>query len=203
MPTVLKEPPPPAGRPGRVRITRELADWMRDSGEIVGRYELIDGEIVSKMGQNASHAYVVVCLVELLTRLFGARFIRIQLPIRVANADSTYNEPEPDAAVLARPAEAFLKENPGPPDVLVVFEVADTSVMTDVHVKSRLYARAAVPEYVVIDLVERRAVVHTEPGPAGYDRITVFAHDEAFSLSAAGAVGAAEPIPVAALLPPD
>lgn len=202
MPTVLKEPLPPSGSAERPRITRELADWMRVSGEIKGRYELIDGEIVSKMGQSPRHAYVVRRLTELLVRLFGARYIQIQLPIHVANVDSTYNEPEPDAAVLARPAEAYLDHLPGPPDVLVVFEVADTSVMTDIHVKSRLYARAEVPEYVVLDLVERRAVVHTEPGPEGYGQISVFAQDEAFPLRAAGPVGAVELIQVATLLPP-
>jgi Uma2 family endonuclease len=94
---------------------------MRDNGEIQGRYELVDGEIISKMGQKPLHAYIVKRLTELLTRLFGASFIQIQLPIQVNIEDSLINEPEPDAAVVAKPAEAYLQSNPGPPDVLIVF----------------------------------------------------------------------------------
>lgn len=201
MSTALEERLSPIGLEyeKKIPITRRTADWMRDNGEIVGRYELIDGEIISKMGQKPPHAYVVKCLNELLTRLFGGRYIQTQLPIQVSDPDSLINEPEPDAAVLAKPAEAYLTAIPGPPDVLLVFEVADTTLLRDLGIKARLYARAAVIQYVVIDLPGRRILLHDGPGEDGYERVTVYAPDESFSL----ALQPEEAIAVAELLPPE
>lgn len=200
MPTLLEKrvriTPPPEKR---IPVTRRTADWMRDNGEITGRYELIEGEIISKMGQKPPHNYVVKCLNKLLARLFGIDFVQIQGPINVATIDSVINEPEPDAAVLSKPAEAYVADNPSPPDILVVFEVADTTLRRDLGVKARLYARASVQEYVVIDLPGRRVLVHNGPAENGYKRVTAYAADETFSLG----LKPGELMAVAELLPPE
>jgi Uma2 family endonuclease len=182
----------------RIPVTRRTADWMRDNGEIIGRYELIDGEIISKTGQKARHAFVVTRLTGWLVRVFGADRVRIQLPMLVSDPDSRINEPEPDAAVLARPAEAFVDDNPGPPDVLIAFEVADTTLGRDLGIKARLYARAQVGQYVVIDLSGRRVLLHDGPTDEGYERLTTYAADETFTLALKPRVA----IGVAELLPP-
>ena len=200
MPTVLHERVCPAQHDEkRIPVTRRAADDMRENGEIVGRYELIDGEIISKMGQKPLHAYVVSRLTDLLVFLFGKGRVRIQLPMRVAHPDSLINEPEPDAAVLAKPAESYLTENPGPPDVLVVFEVADTTLLRDLGIKAQLYARASVVQYIVIDLPGRQILVHDGPTNDGYERITAYTEPETFALT----MKPEELIAVAELLPPE
>ncbi len=184
--------------PRRVRWTREQCRAMRESGVLTGRYELIDGEIFDKMGQGPLHAYVIVRLMTWLVTLFGGDFVRIQLPIQVPEADNDTSEPEPDAAVLSRRAAEFLEQTPGVADVLLLVEVSDTTLVFDSKTKAALYARAGVEDYWVIDLNERRVLVHRQPGPHGYGEVIAYLADEQVaSLSRPQAT-----IPVSELLPP-
>src|SRR5262247_2117502 len=106
MPRML--PPPheaerPEPAPNRKRWTRRECEFLVQNELLIGRYELIDGEVISKMGQKPPHAYVIMRLTTWLVAVFGGDFVRIQLPIDVAEVDNETNEPEPDAAVLSRP----------------------------------------------------------------------------------------------------
>src|SRR5690349_22185946 len=87
--------PEPAPTP--IRWTRQQCRAMWECGILTGRYELIEGVIISKMGQNRLHAYVITRLTAWLLTLFGADFVQFQLPIRVPGKDSETSEPEPDA----------------------------------------------------------------------------------------------------------
>ena len=184
MPTVLERPrkrirSQPA--PNRVRFTREDCDRMRDTGVLQGRYELINGEIISKMGQKPQHAYVITQVNGWLVRHFGANYVRIQLPINVARIDNKYNEPEPDAVALARAASAFLENAPHPADVILAIEVSDTTRSFDLNTKAMLYARAGFREYWVIDLVRRQLVIHRGPDGDTYTDVSAYAPDETAS----------------------
>ena len=76
MPVPLTQKPLPYDTiPNRIRWTRRQCATMRDDGILTGRYELIDGEILSKMGQKPAHAYVIQALLTWLTGLFGAEFL--------------------------------------------------------------------------------------------------------------------------------
>jgi hypothetical protein len=70
--------------------------------------------------------------------------------------------------------------------------------LRDLGVKARLYGRAHVGQYVVIDVVGRRILVHEGPSEEGYDRVTVFAEDEAITLT----IKPGHEIAVSDLLPP-
>ena len=75
---------------------------MVDSGPFAGRrFELIDGDLIDKMGQNLQHAYVLQMLSPLLGDMFGPKSVSGQLPIEVATPDQDRNQPEPDLVVLA------------------------------------------------------------------------------------------------------
>src|SRR5678816_3338725 len=86
--------------PRRKRWTRQECAKLVEFGLLRGRYELIDGEIIEKMGQGWLHSYVLVRLTTLLTALFGGDFLRGQLPMMVPGET---NEPEPDIAITTQP----------------------------------------------------------------------------------------------------
>lgn len=194
----LQGMPPLEAAPNRKRWSRRECAFLVQSGLLTGRYELVNGEVIVKMGQNPPHAYVITRIMTWLVALFGGDFVRVQLPIDVADADNEMNEPEPDAAVLARPAEAFLASNPGPSDLLLVVEVADATLRFDLRNKAVLYARAGIADYWVVDLPGRRIVVHRQPGPEGYGEVLEYQEAERVSPLSRPEAG----IAVADLLPP-
>lgn len=191
-------PPDGSDGSGRIRWTRRQFHAMLEHEILTGRYELVEGEIIPKMGQGPKHAYVITRLTAWLFLLFGADFVRFQLPIRVPDQDSETSEPEPDAAVLDRPAVDFLDETPGAAHVLIVIEVADATLRFDRDTKALLYARAGLPEYWVVDIAGRQILVHRLPSPTGYAEITVYAADETVATLARPDA----PVSVADLLPP-
>lgn len=180
MPQTLPPPPISAGEPtpNRKRWTRRDCEFLVNNGLLVGRYELIDGEIISKMGQNAPHSFVINRFNGRLIRLFGEDFVRIQSPIDVADADRNTNDPEPDAAVTRGPATDYAVRQPGPQDVLLVVEVADTTLRYDTTTKAALYARAGIPDYWVVDVNGRRLLMHRSPQNGVYQSVVEYAEGE-------------------------
>lgn len=130
------------------------------------RVELIDGEVREMNPIGPSHAWVVDRLAELLvTRLAGAAHVRVQNPIRLGPR----TEPQPDLSV-ARRQRAYARRHPDAGDVLLVIEVADSSLSCDRAEKAPRYARAGIPETWVVDVEARTVTVCTGPGPDGYAR---------------------------------
>ena len=129
------------------------------------RVELIEGEIVDMTPIGLRHAAAVNVLTRGLATGCGTRaIVQIQGPIPIG----LRSEPQPDVLVL-RPRDDFYREiAPGPEDVLLLVEVADTSLPYDRTVKIPLYAGAGVPEVWLVDLVRHRVELHRDPGPDGY-----------------------------------
>jgi Uma2 family endonuclease len=199
MPQII-EPAPytPEPPPNPIRWTRQECQAMMEAGILVGRYELIEGAIIAKMGQRPLHAFVITRLTVWLFALFGAEFVRFQLPMRVPGQDSETSEPEPDAVGLNRPAADFLQQNPDAADTLLVVEVADTTLRFDLNTKAALYARADIGDYWVIDVEGRQIFVHRQPTPAGYGEIIAYSAEE----EVAALAHPEAPVRVADLLPP-
>ena len=65
--------------PGRVRWTRDQCEMIVDAGILQGRYELIDGEVISKMGQKLRHQWGIRSLTEWLHRLYSADWVVVDL----------------------------------------------------------------------------------------------------------------------------
>ena len=129
------------------------------------RVELVEGEIVEMAPVGARHAASVNALARLLQRQVGDRaLVSVQNPVRL----SPRSEPQPDLAVLAWRDDGYRDELPGPADVLLVVEVAESSVATDRDVKLPLYGRAGIGEAWLVDLPAGTIEVHTAPSPAGY-----------------------------------
>ena len=129
------------------------------------RVELVEGEIVEMAPVGARHAASVNALARLLQRQVGDRaLVSVQNPVRL----SPRSEPQPDLAVLAWRDDGYRDELPGPADMLLVVEVAESSVATDRDVKLPLYGRAGIGEAWLVDLPAGTIEVHTGPSPAGY-----------------------------------
>lgn len=160
-------PPPWPVAPNRIPITRAFCKLLEENGLLTGRYELIDGEIFSKIGQNPPHALAVMLATVLLMRVFGEQYIRCQLSMNTGIADCEANVPEPDVVALSRPVTIFADRHPGPADVLLLVEVSDSTLSFDLNSKALLYARAGIAEYWVADVAGRRLVAYRNlPHPA-------------------------------------
>jgi Uma2 family endonuclease len=129
------------------------------------------------MGKNRPHVYVVVLLYDCLRSIFGAGFVNPEAPIDVHAADNAINEPEPDAIVLKRQMGEFAA-NPQPDDLSLIVEVSDTTLHFDLTTKARLYARAEIQEYWVIDITGRRLIVHRNPTAGVWASVTIFGESE-------------------------
>ncbi len=184
--------------PNRIRWTRAQCEAIRDAGVLTGRYELIDGEIISKMGQKRPHTYVIKRVMVWLARRFGLEFVQVQSTIDISASSPQYDEPEPDAAVTAERNTAYVDRHPGPADLLLVVEVSDTTVGFDRTTKAALYARAGIREYWVVDLSGRQVFVHRTPAAEGYADIAAYAEGESVSTLARPN----DAVRVADLLPP-
>ena len=134
------------------------------------RVELIGGEIIDMAPIGQDHAGTVGSLTEALVLAFAGRaIVFVQNPIRLDDR----SEPEPDFAVLRRRTDFYRTgERPGPADVLLLIEVADTSLRFDRAVKLPLYARAGIPEVWIVDLRQRAVDVHRAPRDGRYTQVT-------------------------------
>jgi Uma2 family endonuclease len=147
--------------------TRAEYDSMVEAG-IFGpddKIELIEGEIVQMAPQRTPHSVAIVMAQAAIQQVTAPEFhLRTQLPL-VASESS---EPEPDLAVVAGSPRDYLASHPSA--ALLVIEISDTTLTFDRTVKKRLYARAGIPEYWIVNLVERKVEVHREPEGDEYAR---------------------------------
>jgi Uma2 family endonuclease len=127
--------------------------------------ELVEGVLVLKMTKNPPHRFATQTLDALLNRLLPPGwFVDDQEPVTTQDS-----EPEPDVAVIRGNRRQYLQEDrhPGPQETALAVEVADSSLDFDETSKLRAYARARIPVYWIVNLIERRVQVYTDPsGPA-------------------------------------
>ena len=165
--------PPPMHRKFTVDeyyLMAEVGILKRDE-----RVELIEGEIVVMPPIGPEHAWNVDITNEILARhALGRYYVRIQNPVRLSDE----SEPEPDVALLRRRPEGYGAAHPTPADVLLVIEVAHSSLEYDRGVKAHIYGRSGVPETWVRNLPEDCIERFTEPGPDGYAQHTVHRRGE-------------------------
>ena len=161
-----------------------------------GKYELIEGEIVSKMGQSRLHIETIALIIEVLAAIF-LHAVQSQSSIGIGAQDE-FNDPEPDVAVL----RGILKDyrarviNPAT-DVLLVVEASLTTLPGDRTTKAQLYARHGIPEYWIVAIARRELIAHRQPTANGYADVRVYGENEAVApLSAPDS-----PIQVLALMP--
>jgi Uma2 family endonuclease len=182
-------------QPPRKRFTRNEVEQMLDAGLFAGqRFELIDGDLIDKMGQNPPHSHALRLLHAWLAKIFGVERIQVQQPVEAAPAERERSLPEPDFSVLAELKDDYGKRHPRGDELLLAVEVADTTARYDATLKRDMYARAGVPEYWVLDIGARRLIVHRHPAGGTFGEIDTLPEGAAVF---AGGVQ----IPVSELLP--
>jgi Uma2 family endonuclease len=130
------------------------------SGE---RVELVNGYLVNKMSRNPPHDSTIQSLAYLLIRGVPDGWqARIQSAVTLIGG-----EPEPDAAIVRGGPKTYNTRHPGPTDIAVVIEVADSSLAGDRTDKGADYAEAGVPEYWIVNLIDRIVEVYTQPSGPG------------------------------------
>lgn len=133
------------------------------------RVELIHGEIVEMAPIGLRHAACVIRLTALFQKaLDETAMVSVQNPIKL-HADS---EPQPDLALLKRRTDAYATKRPTAEDVLLVVEVADTTLATDRTVKVPLYAEAGIPEVWLVNVDELTIEVYSGPAAGKYSSTT-------------------------------
>jgi Uma2 family endonuclease len=181
MPTAVTEAPyrPVHAEPIRKRWTRAECEPLETAGLLDQQnLELVDGELISKMGKNRPHTNALTFIHLWLNRIFGGEFVNSETPIDVKPEDNPTNEPQPDLIVLKRPSWEFKKANPQPADLHLVVEVSDTSLGFDLTKKAALYARAGIAEYWALDVEAHRLVVHRVPTSGLYLSVVVYGEQE-------------------------
>ena len=167
----------------RRRFTRAEYHRMAEVGILkpTDRVELIRGEIVEMSPIGRRHKAFVGNLAQLLiVRLAGRATVWAQSSIVLA--DDT--EPEPDLAVLRRGTVPYKERDAWAEDVLLLIEVAESSLAYDRSTKLRLYAEAGIPEYWVVDCTAEAVEVYRTPGPEDYRDVTRVAGEATVTVQA-------------------
>jgi Uma2 family endonuclease len=168
-----KSPFLPPTSDGRARFTRATYHRMYEAGVFgpAPRVELLDGEIMmmSPIGPLQG------ALVRRLMRFFVKNLpdsieCSVQLPI----AAEDHSEPEPDIALVRHREDDYQVEHPTPPDVVLLIEVAQSSLKIDLGRKLQLYASIGIHQYWVVDIANRAVLIHREPAGASYKRFETF-----------------------------
>jgi len=148
------------------------------------RVELICGEIVQMAAKGTTHSVCSTRLERELFKLLGEQAtLRGQEPI-IISEDS---EPEPDLAIARNRPDDYLSAHPSPADVLLLVEIADSSLSYDQKVKLPLYAQAGIIDFWIFNLQENCLEAYSEPyqslqGNFGYRRKLIFLPNESVNL---------------------
>ena len=160
--------------------------------------ELLEGVLVQKKRKTPPHTGSTLRADTLLNPLTPAGYFYTY----VGAITLSDGEPEPDGMIVRGNIDDYWKRHPGPVDVALVIEVSDSTLDRDRTVKLRSYARAGIPVYWIVNLIDRQIEVHTDPDPMAtpeptYRRRDIYAGDAAVPVPVVGTT-----VPAAALLPP-
>ncbi|MBI3246898.1 MAG: Uma2 family endonuclease [Deltaproteobacteria bacterium] len=150
--------------PTLYRFTRDEYYRMGEAGLFIDkRVELLDGEIITMPPQNPPHAGTTNHIGGIFIHLLGSAFtVRMQTPIVLDD----WSEPEPDIAVCQPDPDDYMFAHPRADQVLLLIEVAESSLPYDRRRKTAAYARSGVPEYWIINLVDKWIEIFSDPDPA-------------------------------------
>lgn len=129
------------------------------------RLELLDGQIIQMNPQLPPHAATTQRAARYLDRLLDeVAYVRMQLPVTLP----PNSEPEPDIAVVRLDANEYGDRHPAASDILLLIEIADSTLLSDRQTKALIYARAGIADYWILDVNSRQVLVFREPSADGY-----------------------------------
>lgn len=190
MSTISQTVPTSAGVPDWLpsplyRMSVEEYEAMVASGAFPKRrrLHLIQGLLVEKMTRNPPHTMAdELCGRELLRVLPPGWHVRTAKPIRLPGQAS---KPEPDRCVVRGDVRDY-RQDPGPDEIALVVEVADSSLTVDRDYVARLYGPAGIPVCWIVNLNDRQVEVYTQPGAGGYASCVDFQPGDTIPMEIAG-----------------
>jgi Uma2 family endonuclease len=124
------------------------------------KVELISGQIFTMAAKGTRHTVATSRLLKSLLMLVGEQaIVRCQDPITLPNN----SEPEPDIVIARLRSDDYVNSHPAPADVILVIEVADSTIKFDRETKAPLYAAAGISEYWIVNLIDDRLEIYSQP----------------------------------------
>lgn len=199
--SVLSIPSSAGGNYSFRRFTVDEYHRMIDAGILDedDNVELLEGHVVLKMPRNPSHDGTIQIVAKQFSRSLPSGWeVRVRSAITLPDS-----EPEPDVTLASGDERTYLINHPRPADLGFVVEVANTTLAGDRADKGRMYARANIPTYWIVNLIDRQIEVYTQPsGPTAtpaYAQRQDYGPGATVPLSLGGVVVAT--VPVVDLLP--
>jgi Uma2 family endonuclease len=170
--------------PQRTLFSVEQFHLMAAAGVFApgARIELIDGELLNMAPIGSRHSGAVNALLRMLTVAFPEQqaVIAVQNPVILGPGSEVY----PDLSVLRPRADFYRSAIAAPADVLLLIEVADTTLRFDQRIKLPLYARHGICEVWIVDVEHSCLEISTAPAAEGYRSRQVLGPDRAATLTA-------------------
>lgn len=160
-------------------FTSDDINRMFEAGilDVDERVELLDGEIIL-MNPGRRHTVSVDRANAFFTEALGRRaIVSIQSPVVL----DIHNEPKPDVLVLKYREDFYAAWDRTADDVLMVVEIADTTLRMDQSRKLPHYAGSGMPEFWIVDLQHRRLLVNRDPAGDQYKTCTVLVDTDTIS----------------------
>lgn len=148
--------------------------------------ELLDGWLVTNQPKSPQHSLATQLARDVIALMLPETwFINVQEPITTADS-----EPEPDICIVRGQRRDYTDHHPGGADVALVLEVADATLRRDRTLKQKLYARAGIPTYWILNLTDQQLEVHSHPigtdESADYQQHSVYGADAQVPVVVAG-----------------
>ena len=173
MTTQTIAPPAAATQTPRRRFTVAEYYALGDAGILAHteRVQLLDGDIIvmppiGNRHQSGTDRINYTMGIDLQ----GRAIVRNQGPVHLDESSA----PQPDLTLLRWRDDFYETAHPGPADVLLLIEVADSTLAFDRTTKLRLYAQAGIPEVWIVNLRDRRVEAYTEPLDGEYANVRYF-----------------------------
>ena len=143
------------------------------------RVELILGQIFTMAAKGTRHTLSTRKLFKQLLALIGDRAdVQSQDPITLPNN----SEPEPDIVIARLRSDDYVNSHPSPADIILVIEVADSSIKFDREIKAPLYAAAGISEYWIVNLIDNHLEIYRQPEGSIYTSIQIITPTRSVSL---------------------
>jgi Uma2 family endonuclease len=168
--------------PGRLFTVKEYY-LMAEAGILRPdeRVELVEGRILKMYRKTPRHSACTTRINSwMLRRLDDRAEIRSHNPVDL----DEFTETEPDVILAKLREDEYATHHPLPTELFLIIEIADLSLEYDRKVKSKLYAKAGVLQYCLVNLNGLQIEDHQNPTADGYSRRQIYAEDQSFNLVA-------------------
>jgi Uma2 family endonuclease len=156
------------------------------------RVELIAGQIFTMAAKGTRHTVSTTRLLKKLLNLIEEQaVVRCQEPITLPNN----SEPEPDIVIAKLRSDDYVESHPSPADVILVIEVADSTIQFDRETKAPIYAAAGISEYWIINLIDDRLEIYRQPEGSIYTNIQIVTPPQSVNLPEFSALNISEFFP--------